>query len=144
MKMFFNATFFDAANWGKDIVSQTMMEKTGVNLTIETPAADDNQKLNLMLASGDKLPDIINVDRMNDALAKMLQEKLIYSYDELAEKYAPKFLDLPFVKGNRKIWEQPDGKLYYFSGTCIDGSKLKEGKQLLGGRRRILHPSGYL
>lgn len=137
MTMFFNATWFDSANWGKDIVSQLIMQKTGVDLTIVTPTADDNAKLELMISSGEKLPDFVNVDWMNDCLFKMLSGGRLYSYDELAQKYAPNMLKLPFVMNNRDIWAQKvgngDGKtLYCFSGTCSDAGRLTDGKQVLG------------
>ena len=57
LTMFINSSTASIDNWGKDLVSQTIMEKAGVNLVLEKPSSDDNQKLNLMLASGSDLPD---------------------------------------------------------------------------------------
>ena len=47
LTMFINSTCALIDNWGKDIVSQKIMEGSGVNLVLEKPSSDDNQKLNL-------------------------------------------------------------------------------------------------
>lgn len=49
LTMFINSTAAQTDKWGQDEFSQEIIERTGVQLTLEKPAADDNQKLNLML-----------------------------------------------------------------------------------------------
>ena len=60
-------TFFDK-NTGDAFdnpVAQAITEKTGIKIEVQQPTGNPEEKLNLMLASGD-LPDIVLMDRRSD------------------------------------------------------------------------------
>ena len=113
LTMFINSTGALIDNWGKDIVSQTIMERAGVNLVLEKPSSDDNQKLNLMLASGSGVPDLIFYGKSNSAFQDMIEAGMLYSLDELIESYAPEFKETAYYQANWDNISYTDGNVYY-------------------------------
>ena len=113
LTMFINSTGALIDNWGKDIVSQKIMEGAGVNLVLEKPSSDDNQKLNLMLASGSGVPDLSFYGKSNSAFQDMIEAGMLYSLDELIESYAPEFKETAYYQANWDNISYTDGNVYY-------------------------------
>ena len=113
LKMFINASTAPIDNWGKDPVSIKIMEKAGVNVVLDKPSSDDNQRLNLMLASGSDVPDMIVYGKTNSAFADMVEAGMLYTLDELIEKYEPEFKDDPYYKSDWERIQYSDGNVYY-------------------------------
>lgn len=74
--------------WGTDAASKTVTKETGINLKIEKPAADDAQRIS-MLISSDDLPDLIIMDKNNAAWEQMIIGKQLSKMNELIDEYAP-------------------------------------------------------
>lgn len=113
LTLFVNSSTASIDNWGKDVVSQAMMEKAGVNVVIEKPSSDDNQKLNLMLASGANIPDMIYYGKSNSAFPDMIEAGMLYSLDELIDLYEPEFKDSAYYKSDWDRLDYSDGNVYY-------------------------------
>lgn len=113
LTMFINSSGAAIDNWGKDPVSIAMMEKAGVNIVVEKPSSDDNQKLNLMLASGANIPDMIFYGKGNSAFPDMIEAGMLYSLDELIDTYDPAFKDSDYYKADWDYIDYTDGKVYY-------------------------------
>ncbi|HOJ11019.1 MAG TPA: extracellular solute-binding protein [Clostridiales bacterium] len=105
--------------WGKNDVTKEITKRTGV--TIEATYAPDNesQRLSVMLASGDKLPDFIIGPKPPDPLYyNMIKDDVIWSYTELMDKYAPNMRKV-MMSGNEEICAEDDGKLYWLGMTMV-------------------------
>lgn len=138
LRMFVNAPNFDATQWGLDAYSRWLERETGIHLEFDSPAADDNQKLNLLIATDD-LPDLIWFpDHTVAALGTLMTEDYLYTLDELIEQFAPTFKEVSIYKNNHSFyeWEQ-GGKLYYIPTNAYDRALL-ENKDTV-----ILSGTGY-
>ena len=64
-----------AHKWGDDVVSKYVTDKTGVSINYISPAGNEAEKMNTMIASG-KLPDFITLGWWEDAVKKMVEGEL--------------------------------------------------------------------
>ncbi len=143
-------TFFNVAenssipwNWGKDPVSQEITKRTGV--TIEPVFGDnDSQKLKLMLASGEKLPDIlVYVNPTTQLYKDLVDGDYVYALSDLIEKYDPGMKDM-LMKGELEFNQEDDGKLYYLVSNIFGYDELKDPRLSATGQwaiREDLHKS---
>ncbi len=126
LRIYVNASNYDDSMWGLDAYSRWVEQETGIHLEFDSPAADDNQKINLMIATND-LPDLIWFpDHTVSALGTLMNDEYLYPLDELIEAYAPEFKDIPLYRNNRDFyeWEQ-GGTLYYLPTNAYDRGKLE-------------------
>lgn len=112
-------------DWGEDDVSKWITEQTGVTLDIKYDPAGDGQKLKLMIASGEELPDII-VTEANGVTANLLyEEECVQPLNKLGEEYFPKFNELlPYQM--KEVYQKDDGNLYCVVDWFGDVKKLSE------------------
>ncbi|MBN9654717.1 extracellular solute-binding protein [Halobacillus sp. GSS1] len=96
--------------WGNNIVSDYITEKTGVKINFISPKGNENEKINTMIASG-SLPDFITIGWWEDGAKKMIERDLVRPLDELAEEYDPYFFK---VTDDSKLewYKQEDGHVY--------------------------------
>lgn len=132
LTMFINSTAAQTDKWGQDEFSQEIIERTGVQLTLEKPAADDNQKLNLMLASGSQLPDLIMFDKTNPAYAEMVEAGMLLPLDQLIDQYVPEFKQTSFYQNEWELMRYDDGNVYYVPSGWNNRDKIDTGAYLLG------------
>lgn len=94
-------------------IAKIVTKDTGVNLNITTPVADDNQRLILMINSGE-LPDMIITSVGNPCNQMLIESGLVWDIDELVDKYAPELRQTadPAVFSDNK-WT--DGHTYYWT-----------------------------
>jgi putative aldouronate transport system substrate-binding protein len=107
-------TFFDQ-NRGDpfdDPVAQEIMKRTGVKVEIQQPTGNPQEKLSLMLASGD-MPDVILMTRSGDIINKYIAAGAIIPLNDLIDKYGP---DVKAQYGDILAKTRyTDGKNYYLS-----------------------------
>ncbi|WP_160674201.1 ABC transporter substrate-binding protein [Clostridium sp. C8-1-8] len=127
---YMNFSWF-AKKWQDDAVSKYVTKKTGVSINFITPAGNETEKVNTMIASG-KLPDMLTLDCNESAAAikTMIEGGLVSPLDELSKKY-----DLYFTKvanPQKLAWyKQDDGHVYEYpnaSSSLDDFDKYKEKK----------------
>ncbi|KKW29581.1 MAG: ABC-type sugar transport system periplasmic component-like protein [Candidatus Uhrbacteria bacterium GW2011_GWD2_52_7] len=121
LDLFMNYSWF-AMDWS-DATGKRVTDRTGVTLDISKPVADDDQKLNIMISSGE-LPSIICLSKDNPSLSRMIDAGLLYSYDELFEKYAPNFKTI-LRKNMLTNYKSSDGKTYYLT-NYVEGEDYKK------------------
>lgn len=109
LDLFINYTWF-GLNW-TDPTAARVTKRTGVTVNIMKPVADDNQKLNIMIA-GNSLPDMVILGKDNPALPMMIKAGSVYAMDDLIAKYAPKFKSI-LRKEMLRNYKSDDGKTYY-------------------------------
>jgi len=103
--------------WGKDDVTKEITKRTGVTIEATYAPDGDSQKLSVMLASGDKLPDfIIGMQPPAPLYYSMLRDDLIWSMTDLMDQHAPKMREV-MLKGNEEFCAEEDGKLYWLGMT---------------------------
>jgi len=107
--------------WGADPTTAWITERTGVTLEVEFAPDTEGTRLNLMMASGEKLPDIIHGVSFNSPIAsQLISGGYVLAAEDLINEYAPEFWDIyePFQKDFLTI----DGKMWSFSnGLFLDG-----------------------
>ena len=120
---YINFSWF-ARHWGDSKVSKYITQKTGVDVNFIVPAGNEAEKLNAMIA-GDALPDLITLGWWEGQIPMMIDAGLLYSLDELADKYDPYFWKV--TDPNKVGWyRQADGHIYGYpnsSYTSTDYAK---------------------
>lgn len=73
--------------------------------------------MNTMIA-GDTLPDIITIEAGDPVLKEMIEAGLLYSLNDLADKYDPYFYDVTSAQ-TLNWFAQEDGKTYGYPNASI-------------------------
>lgn len=112
LELFFYASWGSGYDpTGEELTAQIEKEKTGVTVDVTVPGGGDQEFLNLLVASGD-LPDVMVLEVGDPMIQRMADNDLIYSYQELAEQYAPNFFEL--IPDEIEAFHSfEDGNLYY-------------------------------
>ncbi len=107
-------TFFDkntSDSFGNP-VAKKITEKTGINIEILQPTGNPEEKLSLMLTSGD-LPDVVLMDRRSDTVNKYIAAGALVQLNDLIDKFGP---DITKMYGDVLTKSRyTDGKNYYLN-----------------------------
>lgn len=118
--------------WGEDPVSKKITEKTGVNLDIQIPNGEVGELVSTMIAAKD-LPDLILMSSSGQKQwVDLIDGALVYSLNELADKYDPSFYDT----ASKQIlaWHaRPDGKTYWYPSYAYDMEHITKYKDRFTG-----------
>ncbi|RJX39574.1 extracellular solute-binding protein [Paenibacillus pinisoli] len=93
-------------------VAKEITERTGVFIEIQQPTGNPDEKLNLMLVSGD-LPDIAVIDRREATMNKYIAGKALIPLNDLIEEHAPNIKARYGDVLSKSVYE--DGKNYYLN-----------------------------
>ncbi|AIQ28686.1 hypothetical protein P40081_11255 [Paenibacillus sp. FSL P4-0081] len=121
---YFYGNWASAYLWKDQYAMKLATEKTGVTIDRKLATGNDDDYLNTMIASGD-LPDTIMLDWNNPAVSKLINNGMVYSMDELMDKYAPELksmLDPDMVK-----YHSVNGKLWYLPNLFETADRLTSG-----------------
>ncbi|MBB3108779.1 putative aldouronate transport system substrate-binding protein [Paenibacillus phyllosphaerae] len=110
--------------WKDQFAMKLITEKTGVTIDRKLATGSDDDYLNTMIASGD-LPDTIMLDWNNPAVSKLIKNGMVYSIDELIEKYAPDLKDM--LDPEMVKYHSVDGKLWYLPNYFETKDRLTSG-----------------
>ena len=80
-------------DWGKNMVSKQITKDTGVNINFVTPAGNQEETINALVAS-DSLPDIVTLGWWEPQINDMIKNKMVYALNELADHYDPYFYEV--------------------------------------------------
>lgn len=147
LTMFKGEVITDGWNWGDDRVTEYITERTGVKLDVQFAQSSDNNELTLMLASGEKLPDIIaTVYPSSIQYNEMIQGDYIHKIDELIDEYCPSMWDLLYPE-EIEFSKMEDGHIYYVSRQTQSVSYSNSPYFYMNGhiatRTDILNDLGY-
>ena len=120
---YINYSWFHTS-WGDNLVSQTITEETGIDINFVTPMGDENEKLDVLIASG-TLPDIITLGWWETQVDEMIKRDMVYPLNELADQYDPYFwqvADPQVISWNTK----EDGNVYYYPNSSYAPEDFKE------------------
>lgn len=93
-------------------VAEEITKRTGVFIEIQQPTGNPDEKLNLMLVSGD-LPDIALIDRREATLNKYIAGGALIPLNDLIDQYAPNIKARYGDVLSKSVYE--DGKNYYLN-----------------------------
>ena len=93
-------------------VAQEITERTGVFIEVQQPTGNPDEKLNLMLVSGD-LPDIALIDRREATLKKYIAGGALIPLNDLIDEHAPNIKERYGDVLSKSVYE--DGKNYYLN-----------------------------
>lgn len=110
--------------WKDQFAMKLVTEKTGITIDRKLATGSDDDYLNTMIASGD-LPDTIMLDWNNPAVSKLIKNGMVYSIDELIEKYAPDLKDM--LDPEMVKYHSVDGKLWYLPNYFETKERLTSG-----------------
>nr|WP_308625034.1 extracellular solute-binding protein [uncultured Eisenbergiella sp.] len=117
--------------WGDDPVSQRITELTGVTVEMQYATTTDNTEINTLLASGEKLPDIIITAANGPVRSLLVDQGFAVPLNELADKSYPEFYEV-LPKDMDKIYQEADGNFYCVASFYGDANKY--GDQILNSR----------
>lgn len=140
---YINFAWYTGTDWGKDLTSQYVTKKTGVNLNFVVPAGNEAEKMNTMIASG-KLPDFVTIAWSDDAVKKMIEGKLVLPLNELAEKYDPYFISNVADPAKLSWYTQEDGNVYgYPNASSSPADFEKYGKNYTSNQTFVVRKDMY-
>lgn len=107
-------TFFDK-NTGdafNNPVALKIIEETGISIEIQQPTGNPEEKLSLMLTSGD-LPDVVLMDRRSDIVKKYIAAGALIPLNDLIDQYGADITEMygDVLNKSRYI----DGKNYFLN-----------------------------
>lgn len=92
LNWYINYSWF-TMDWGKNMVSKQITKDTGVNINFVTPAGNQEETINALVAS-DSLPDIVTLGWWETQINDMIKNKMVYALNELADQYDPYFYEV--------------------------------------------------
>jgi len=112
LSCFYNSMLGYEWQWGDDEVSQYIQERTGVTLEYEFAPDNDGNRLTLMLASGEQLPDFIfRLMGNSPIMTEIVQGGFALPINELMDEYAPKMWDMLYESEIAQCTAE-DGNIY--------------------------------
>uniref|UniRef100_UPI003AB471D5 extracellular solute-binding protein n=1 Tax=Allofournierella sp. TaxID=1940256 RepID=UPI003AB471D5 len=93
-------------------VAQEITKRTGVFVEVQQPTGNPDEKLNLMLVSGD-LPDVVLIDRREATLNKYITGGALIPLNDLIDQYAPNIKERYGDVLSKSVYK--DGKNYYLN-----------------------------
>lgn len=92
LNWYINYSWF-TTDWGKNMVSKQITKDTGVNINFVTPAGNQEETINALVAS-DSLPDIVTLGWWETQINDMIKNKMVYALNDLADEYDPYFYEV--------------------------------------------------
>lgn len=124
--------------WATDVVSREIRDKTGVHINFIVPGESGNitRDLSIIIATNN-LPDLVTLDAEDIRIKEMISSGMVYSYDELAKKYSPKFNNYIDMEVYDHI-KSPDGQHYYYPNYAITSSNFDKIKDNLNSSNGLI------
>lgn len=101
--------------WGDNAVSKKITADTGVNINFITPKGNETEKFNALISS-DTLPDIITLGWWEPQVDEMIDRKMVYALNELADEYDPYFFEVT----DERVYDwytKEDGNIYCYPNS---------------------------
>lgn len=121
---FVNFSWFTAP-WGENHVTKQITEKNNVNVSFSVPAGDESDTIDSILNS-DKLPDLITLGWWQPQVNTLIEKGLVYSLNELADKYSSEFYDYANYK-TISWYTEEDGNIYCYPSSSTPPEIYKNG-----------------
>lgn len=127
--------------WGEDITSQTITEETGVDIQFITPAGNEAEKVNTMIAS-DTLPDIITLGWWEGQVNEIISSDMVYALNELADEYDPYFHTV--ADPSRIGWyTKEDGNVYGYPNSSFSPQDYEKYENIASNETFLVRKDMY-
>lgn len=140
LSWYINFSWF-ATDWGNNMVSKAITEKTGCNIEFIVPTGEPNDKLDSMIAS-DILPDLITLGWWEPEISQMINEDKVYALDTLADKYDTYFYNV-VNKEVVKWHSNSDGHLYKYPNSACSPSDYEKYDNLASNETFLVRKDIY-
>ena len=105
------------AQWGQNHVTETVTRETGTRVLFSVPAGDEGETLTSMIQQN-ALPDLITVGWWSPQVSTLIEGGYVYPLNELAEQYAPDFLENA-GEAQLEWYRQADGNVYGYPSFSV-------------------------
>jgi putative aldouronate transport system substrate-binding protein len=119
------------AKWGQDLVTQNITKKTGINVNMIVATGDAAAKKAAMIASN-SLTDLLSIPWYNPEWKTMVQGGMLWSINELEEKYDKKLTSVMY-KSTLDLYKEKDGKTYVYPGGSWPAEEAKNARYIIPG-----------
>lgn len=127
--------------WGGNAVSETVTEKTGVDIRIISPDGSESEALDALI-SGNKLPDMITLGWWEPQFSAIIDQGLVFPLNELAEKYDPYFFEV--ADPDRLAWyTQSDGNVYCYPNSSYTVKDYENGRGAVSNQTFLVRRDIY-
>lgn len=127
--------------WGGNVVSDEITERTGVNVNFVTPIGNETEKLNALIAS-DTLPDIITLGYWETQVDEMIEADMVYALNELADEYDPYFWKVA-DEDVVNWYTREDGNIYAYPNSSITPQDLEENSNIRSNQTFLVRKDIY-
>ncbi len=103
------------ADWGENLVSRAITERTGVEVRFIVPQGNEENKLETLMDS-DSLPDLLTIGWWEPQIQELVDKGMVYPLNELADQYDPAFYEVT-SKQVRDWYTLSDGNLYGYPNS---------------------------
>lgn len=140
LSWYINFSWF-TSKWGGNVVSDAITEKTGVSINFITPSGDSSDKLNSML-DANSLPDLVTLGWWEGKISEIIDKKLVYPLDELADKYDTYFWK---VANDQTLqwYKSDDGHIYQYPNSSFSPSDYEEYDTLASNETFLVRKDIY-
>lgn len=112
-------------DWGEDLVSKWITDTVGVTIDLSFATTTTSEELNLMLISGEQLPDLIVAGGGGAVANTLVRQKYAAPLDVLAQEHFPAFMEL--LPGQMfEVYQEDDGHLYRTADWYADYDRMME------------------
>ena len=127
--------------WGENLVSKKITEETGVSINFITPAGNETEKMNSMIAA-DTLPDIITLGWWEPQAQEMIEKDMVYPLNELAKEYDPYFFEV--IDEVTAAWyTKEDGNLYGYPNSSYTPQDYEENENIGSNQNFLVRKDIY-
>ncbi len=103
------------ADWGENVVSRAITERTGVDINFVVPQGNEENKLESLMDS-DTLPDLLTIGWWEPQIQEMVDKGQVYALNELADLYDPAFYEVTSAQV-RDWYTLSDGNIYGYPNS---------------------------
>ncbi len=127
--------------WGGNVVSEAVTEKTGVDINFVSPEGSESVTLDALIA-GNKLPDLVTLGWWEPQLNEIIGGNLAYALNDLAAEYDTYFFDV--AKEELLNWyTAADGKVYCYPNSAYAPGDYEKGYQISSNQTFLVRKDMY-
>lgn len=140
LEWYVNFSWFNT-KWGGNAVSETISEKTGVDINFISPNGSETETLNALIA-GDKLPDIVTLGWWEDQFSIIIDGGMAYALNELADEYDSYFWEV--ADEDRLAWyTRADGNVYCYPNSSYTPKNYEESDSISSNQTFLVRKDIY-
>lgn len=127
--------------WGGNLVSDKITQETGVDINFITPAGNETEKLNSLIASN-TLPDVITLAWSDTQVGEMIENDMVYALDELADTYDPYWYQVadPVIVD---WFTQKDGHIYAYPNCAYSPEDMEAHDNIASNQTFLVRKDIY-